>query len=186
MEDSKIIELYFKRNEAAIEESLSKYSKYCYKISYNILYNNEDAEECVNDTFTQAWSTIPPNKPKSLKSFLGRIARNLSINRYNQNNTQKRGGGEMPLLLSELEELISSKSTIDDCIDSNIISNILNGFLSQLSKTERIVFVRRYWYLCSIKDIAKQYDMSDSKVKSMLFRTRSKLREKLEEEGIFL
>lgn len=186
MEDSKIIELYFNRSETAIEESLNKYSKYCYKISYNILYNNEDAEECVNDTFTQAWGTIPPNKPKSLKSFLGRIARNLSINRYNQNNTQKRGGGEMLLALSELEECISDKSMIDDCIDGNAVTNILNEFLSQIPKTERIVFVKRYWYLYSIKDIAKQYGMSESKVKSMLFRTRSKLKEKLEKEGIFL
>lgn len=186
MDDSEIIELYWERSENAIAETSKKYSRYCLYISYNILHNNEDVEECVNDTYLRTWNTIPPRRPNCLATFLGKITRNLSLNRYKQYTAKKRGLGHTALVLSELEGCIPATSDAEQTTDEMVLAEALNTFLATLPKINRVVFVRRYWYLSAIKEIAKQYDMSESKVKSMLFRTRNELKKHLEKEGIAL
>lgn len=185
MNDSMIVELYWARDEGAIEKTAEKYGGYCSAISINILGNNEDANECVNDTYLRAWNSMPEQRPDNLRTFLGKITRNLSFNRYRDRNAQKRGG-ETALALSELEECIPGGSSIEKDMDSLIITSALNRFLDGLSDEHRRVFVHRYWHLSPIREIAKRFNMSESKVKSMLMRLRERLRNDLEKEGIFL
>ena len=182
MTDNQIIELFFRRSEAAISETDSKYGAYCRKISMNILKNKEDSDEAVNDTWLKAWNAIPPSRPNPLKIYLGRLTRNISLNRYEYYRAQKRNS-EFDLLLSEAEQMIPSQRAQEAFENGEIVSAI-NGFLAGLKKESRIYFVRRYWYADSIADIAKRYGVSESKVKSSLFRTRNALREHLEKEGI--
>lgn len=186
MEDSQIVALYFDRDQRAIEETAAKYGSYCYSIVYNILQNKEDAEEAVSDTYLGAWATIPPHKPVILSTFLGKIARRAALKRWERSRTQKRGGGELALALEELSEYLSDGSTPETAIENVELTRILNEFLRTLPKQERQVFVCRYWYVDSIADIAKRFGYSQSKVKSMLARTRKKLHTKLEKEGINL
>jgi len=186
MEDSKIIDLYWKRSETAITESSNKYGKYCKSISYNILHNLEDALECVNDTWLAAWNNMPPQKPNILSAFLGKITRNLSINRYKAYTTQKRGGNQMDLALSELEECISGSDPIAEAIDQMTLTTAIDSFLHNQTQERRMIFVRRYWYLSTIEEIARDYGMSLSKTTSLLFRMRKELKEYLEKEGIHL
>ncbi len=186
MDDSKIVQLYWERSENAIAETSKKYSKYCHYISYNILNNNEDAKECVNDTYMSAWNTIPPKRPECLSTFLGKITRNLSLNRYKQYAAKKRGSGQTALVLSELEDCIPGSSGVEQIVDEMVLKETLNNFLKALPKTNRIVFVQRYWFLSTIKEISKQFDMSESKVTSMLFRIRNELKKYLEKEGVVL
>ena len=184
MEDEKIIELYFARSEAAITETSAKYGAFFRGISRNILRSEQDAEECVNDTYLRAWNSIPPKRPEKLPAYLGRIVRNLSLNRWNKLNAAKRGAGEVPLALEELEECIPAADTIQRECDRAELSNALNRFLRGLTEEKRTVFLRRYWYLVPVKDIAEQLGMTESKVKSMLLRTRGQLRQFLEKEDI--
>lgn len=187
MNDCEIIESFWQRNEAAISMAAAKYSKYCHSISYNILHNNEDAEECVNDTYLRAWDAIPPTRPNKLSVFLGTITRRLSLSRYTKSRAEKRGFGQVAVVLDELEEVVQdSASSIDARIDSEIIVVTLNSFLSDLPEKQRNVFVRRYWHLCSVDDIASDYGLSSQNVKQILFRLRNKLKTKLEKEGILL
>lgn len=184
MNDQQIIELYMERSEKAVSETYDKYSAYCNSISFSILQNSEDAEECVNDTFQKAWESIPPSRPNNLKSFLGKITRNISLNRLKYNNTQKRGSGNIDVLLSELEECVSDKFNVESEIYAKEFSQIINGFLSDLPIEKRKIFVRRYWYMDSIKEISEQYDIGEEKVKSILFRLRKQLKKQLEKEGM--
>ena len=186
MEDQKIIELYWARSEAAISETSRKYSGYCYRISFNILSDNEDAEECTNDTYLRAWEAMPPKRPECLPAFLGRITRNLSLNKFRQRSAQKRGGGQLELALSELEECIPSADSKMDKEDREVLIQTLNSFLSGLPETNRVIFVKRYWYLYSIREISKEFSISESKAKSLMFRMRKQLRACLEKEGIAL
>ena len=186
MEDSQIIALYFQRDECAIDETARKYGKYCFSIAHNILGNREDAEEAVSDTYLGAWATIPPHKPVVLSTFLGKIARRTALKRWEKNRTRKRGGGELPLALEELSEFLSDGNTLETAIETAELTQLLNEFLRRLLKTERTVFVCRYWYLDPIADIAKRFGFSQSKVKSMLARTRKKLATSLQREGITL
>lgn len=184
MNDKQIIELYYGRLENAVTETTIKYGSYCKKISMNILQNEPDAEEALNDTWLKAWNTIPPQKPDPLKTYLGMIVRTVSINRYKYYTAQKRNG-IFDMLLSEVEEMIPSSQTDMD-FEKGEIAKSINKFLetSDKDKESRIYFVRRYWYSDSISEIAKMYGVSEGKVKSSLFRTRTKLREHLEKEGI--
>lgn len=182
MEDSDIIKMYEARDERAISETADKYASYCYSISYNILRSKEDAEECVNDTFVKAWSIIPPKKPNCMKAFLGRITRNISLNVLEKSSAQKRGAGEYELALSELDNILCESSNVEDEIIKKEIISAVNHFLGTISKEKRIIFVRRYWYLDSVADISKKCGISESKVKSVLFRTRRSLREYLKKE----
>lgn len=183
MEDQKIVELFFSRSERAISETDSKYGHYCKYISQNILCNREDAEKCVNDAYLDAWRAIPPHAPQNLKTFLGKLTRNLAIKALEKKQAEKRGGGQVEFALHELAECISSNSSVEDILDEALLTDAINAFLATLSAVNRQIFVRRYWYVSSISDIAEQYDMSESKVKSILFRLRKQLKVHLEKEG---
>ncbi len=183
MEDSAIIDLYFERSQQAIAETSAKYGPYCFKIAYNILTNREDSEESVNDTYLAAWNNIPPRCPSVLATFLGKITRHISLDRWKARTAQKRGGGEVPLALEELEECISSTESTEDAYARKELLRSINRFLGSLSETERKVFVCRYWYLDNSQEIAEQFGFSQSKVVSMLHRTRGKLNKYLQKEG---
>ena len=184
MEDNIIINLYWERSESAINETAQKYGGYCTKIAMNILHNQEDAEECVNDTYLKTWNSIPIQRPAILISFLGRITRNLSLDKYKKCHTKKRGGYEIEILLSELEDCVSSGSNVETEYEAGSIAQVINNFLYSIEYENRIVFVRRYWYADSIEAIASRLGVSESKIKSMLFRTRKKLKNYLEKEDI--
>lgn len=182
MEDQKILDLYFQRSEQAIVETDAKYGGYCYSIAYNILANKEDSEESVSDTYMAAWNTIPPRRPNFLNAFLAKITRHLSIDRWRKRSARKRGGGEMILALEELENCVDVHNTETD-FEQAELTRVLNEFLSSLPETERNVFLCRYWYLDSIQTISACTGFTHSKVTSMLYRTRNKLRKLLSEEG---
>ncbi len=186
MDDRRIVELYWERNERAIEETKSKYGRYCYAIAYNILNCREDAEECENDTYLDAWERIPPERPAPLSGFLGMLTRRISLDRWRKQHAQKRGGGEVALSFDELEECVPSGKSIDEELEAERLAGLLNAFLESLPELEGDVFLRRYWYFDPIKVIAKRYGMGQSRVKMMLKRTRDRLKETLEKEGIFL
>lgn len=186
MNDSQIVALFFDRDQRAIEETAAKYGNYCYSIVRNILNNREDAEEAVSDTYLALWASIPPHKPTVLRTFLGKIARRTALKQWEKMRTQKRGSGEVALALEELSEYLSDGTTPETAIQAAELTQILNAFLRNLPKEERQVFVCRYWYLDSIADIAARFGFSQSKIKSMLARTRIKLRAALTKEGIAL
>lgn len=184
MEDAQIVELYWQREEQAIRATDQKYGTYCHTIAYNILYNREDAQECVSDTYLAAWKNMPPHRPKILSTFLGKITRRISLTRWIRANRQKRGGGEVPLALEELSGCISAGETVESTLERKELAQFLNRFLSELPETERDVFVSRYWFLAPVKQIGDKFGFTESKVKSMLFRTREKLRRQLTQEGL--
>lgn len=186
MEDNQIIQLYFDRSEEAITQTAQKYGKYCHTIAYNILHNMEDSEECVNDTYWKAWSAIPPSKPKRLAAFLGKITRNRSLDKFRRYKADKRGGGEMALALEELGDCVSSSEKTEEYVDEMFLVETLNQFLASLSTEQRKIFMRRYWYVSSVEEIANEYGISQSKVKMSLLRSRNRLKQVLEEEGIAL
>jgi len=183
MEDSQIIDLYWQRSERAILETEQKYGKYCNSISYRILKNREDAKECVNDTWLCAWKHMPPQRPALFSAFLAKITRNLSLNRYEKENAVKRGGGEVALVLDELEECVPAYGGVEQSVDLKELTSLLNCFLEKLEEENRRLFVLRYWYLYSIKELAARSGMGQSKVKMRLMRMRDELKEILEQEG---
>ena len=178
MNDQQIIDLYFSRSEQALTETEAKYGRYCYRIAYNILFSPEDAEECVNDTYLSAWNQIPPTRPNYFSVYLGRITRSLSIDRWRRDHSKKRGNGQLSLAIHELDHCLSTGESIED---RYISVQMINTFLRSLPLTERDVFICRYWYLDSIKEIAADFGFTESKVKTMLMRTRNKLKQYLEE-----
>lgn len=181
MEDVEILDLFFDRNEQAIAETKVKYGKLIYSISYRILNNREDAEECENDTYLGAWNAIPPERPKRFSAYLSKLVRNISISRHRINHAEKRGGSQVALSLQELDECLPAPLETH----TEHLASALNSFLDTLSKQERMVFVCRYWRCDAVGDIAKQFGFGESKVKMMLLRTREKLRKFLEKEGYF-
>ena len=185
MEDDKIVALYFVRSERAIEETGLKYGKSLLSLAKNIVLNHESAEECVNDTYLKAWSIIPPQKPVYLFAFLAKIIRYLAFGRLDYANAEKRKAIIVDLG-EELEECIAAPSDTESQYESNYIAETISTFLKNLPPEKRNVFVRRYWFADSIFDLANQFSISESKVKSMLFRTRKELREYLQREGIQL
>ncbi len=185
MEDEKIIELYWKRDEEALKQTNLKYGPFCYYIANNILKNEEDSKECVNDTWFKAWLAMPPKRPEFLQAFLGKITRNLSLDRYRKSHARKRGGNEMEAVYEELEECIAGQGE-DTQTDAIVISDAVSVFLKGIPHDARIIFVRRYWFADSISQIAQRYGMSESKIKSTLMRSRNKLKAYLEKEGIFV
>ena len=174
MQDSAIIELYFARDQEAIVATSEKYNAYCMRISMNILQNPGDSEECVNDTYLAAWNSIPPNRPEKLSSYLAKLTRNLSINRYKARMAERRGGGEFAVSLDELDDCIADEST---GLGEEELGALISEFLYTVSKEMRQVFVRRYFYSDSVSAIAKRFKMTESKVKSMLHRTRLSLKD---------
>lgn len=184
MEDIQIIELYWSRMETAISFTAEKYSNYCRSISMNILNNQGDADECVNDTYLHAWNAIPPNRPSVLRTWLGKITRNLSLDRYRKLKTQKRGGDNVELLFSELESCIPDANSIQSKLEDLETAQLISIFLRNSKKEDRLVFLRRYFYGDSIHQITERFDMSGGRVKSSLFRTRKALKKYLEKEGV--
>ncbi len=183
MDDRQIVDLYWQRSEEAISETARKYGTYCYSIARSILSNHEDAEECVNDTYNEAWHSIPPHRPSVLSTFLGKLTRRLSIDRLRYCTAEKRGGGEAPLVLDELEDCISGEGDPVKELEKQRLSETLQAFIRALPEKERQVFLCRYWYMEPLAAIAARYGYSESKVKSMLYRTREKLKRWLEKEG---
>lgn len=186
MDDQQIVDLYWNRSENAISETSKKYGNYCHYIAYHILHSREDSEECVNDTYLKAWNSMPPKRPEKLSAFLGKITRNLSLHRYEQYNALKRGAGQVPLALEELNDCIPSQNNVEPVVDDIVLTEILNRFLGSLPPETRKFFVQRYWYLMSIKEIASDCQVTESKVKVTLFRTRNELKEVLAKGGIVL
>lgn len=186
MDDQQILKLYNERSEAAISETAAKYGRYCHTIAYNILCNEEDTEECVNDTYLKAWKSIPPQVPNKLSAFLGKITRNLALDKYRFYNSAKRGGGQTALALEELLECVPAVDSTEHAVSDKLLVEVLNRFLEELPLEKRRIFMKRYWYLQSIQKIAGELAISESKVKMTLLRTRSKLKQTLEKEGIYL
>lgn len=182
MQDCEIVDLYWARSENAISETDGKYGRYCRKIAMNIVANNEDCEECVNDTYLSAWDSMPEERPNLLAPFLAAIVRNHSLDLYRKNHSLKRGAGQTALALDELIEVAGGADT-EDAVDEILLARHINTFLDRLDKQSRQIFVRRYFYIDSLSDIADAHSMSESAVKSQLFRLRQKLKEFLEKEG---
>ncbi|MCI9455489.1 MAG: sigma-70 family RNA polymerase sigma factor [Oscillospiraceae bacterium] len=186
MEDAAIIALYWSRSESAIEKTDEKYGGYCRTIAYNILENHEDTEECTNDTYFKVWNAIPPQRPSLFRAFLGKIARNTALKRYDSSHADKRGGGETAILLSELEECVPAPNNAETECESAELSRAVSDFLYQLDELSRNLFVRRYWYAEKLTNLCEAYGISASQGKSTLYRVRGKLKEYLEKEGFLL
>lgn len=186
MDDNQIVELYWQRDETAIEETAQKFGSYCHSIAYNILGNHEDAEECTNNTYLNAWNAIPPTRPGRLSTFLGKITRNLSFDVFKQYHAKKRGGGQVELALNELEECIPSPDPTTQAIDELELTESLNRFLRGLPASKRKIFLLRYWYVLPVREIALQCGSSESNISSTLFRVRKELKLHLEKEEILL
>ena len=184
MDDTQIVELYWARKESAIEETETKYGPYCYSIAQNILQNPDDAKESVNDTWLDAWNSMPPHRPSVLSTFLGKLTRRISIDKWRRTTAKKRGDGEFPLVLAELEDCISDGKSIEEETERKLLADVIAAFVKDLPETEQKVFLCRYWYMDSVGSIASRFRFSESKVKSMLYRTREKLRVRLEKEGL--
>ena len=184
MEDTAIVDLYWQRSDQAISETDHKYGRYCRAIAYNFVKNNEDAEECVNDTWFRAWNLMPDKRPSVLSTFLGAITRNLAISMYRGKTNQKHGRGEMPLALDELSECIPSGTNPEQEYEIKEFEKAIGLFVDCLPEAEQKVFVARYWYLAPISEIADRMHFTQGKTKSMLFRIRNKLRTYLREEGL--
>lgn len=186
MEDKKIVDLYWARSEIAISETANKYGRYCYFIAHNILCNKEDSEECVNDTYMRAWNSMPQHRPSVLKTFLGKITRNLALNRYKSLTAEKRNLGQVPVVLEELHDCIPGIDNTAHIADDLALVEILNRFLGSMLPEQRKIFMRRYWYLCPVKEIAAGLGVSESKVKMSMLRSRNELKNLLEKEGASL
>ena len=184
MDDTQIVELYWARKESAIEETEAKYGSYCRSIAGNILNNQDDAEECVNDTWLGAWNSMPPHRPSVLSTFLGKLTRRISIDKWRRTTAKKRGDGQLPLVLAELEDCVSDGKSIEEETERKLLAEIIATFVKSLPETEQKIFLCRYWYMDSVSAIATRFRFSESKVKSMLYRTREKLRTCLEKEGL--
>ncbi len=184
MNDSQIVDLYWKRDERAIAETADKYGNYCYKIAYNILADSEDSEECVNDTWHGAWNSMPKNRPSRLAPYLAKLTRWLSLKRLRERNAMKRSGNETSAALEELSESLDSGDNIQEQIELNELRDAIDSFLDSMDAQMRNVFIARYWFMLPITQIAERFNFSESKVKTMLMRTRIRLKTYLEEEGL--
>lgn len=183
MEDSKMVELFWNRDPSAIEKADQKYGKYCYAIAYRILCSHEDSEECVNDTWHNAWRAIPPERPACLRSFFGRITRNLALDRYNYYTAQKRNAHLETAMDEYWQCLPNGEMPTEDAV---ALKALINGFLGSLDKKSRVIFLRRYFYVCSVKEIADSMGLTESYVSVSLHRTRNKFKAYLQKEGIFV
>ena len=184
MDDTKIVDLYWARSEDAISETAAKYGGYCRTIALHILADAGEAEECVNDTYMNAWNSMPEHRPSRLAPYLGKLTRWLSLNRLREKNSLKRGGGELPAVLDELAETLDSGLDTHRELYIKELKLAVRRLLDKLDKTERDVFLARYWYAASLSEIAEKSGSTESKVKSMLHRTRKKLLQELKEEGL--
>lgn len=185
MTDQTILDLFWQRSEDAIRNTAQKYGIYLTKIAMNILHSYEESEECVNDTYLSAWKQIPPDRPQKFLPYLGRSTRCLALNRYDYLTAQKRNA-EFTLLLTELEECLSRPDTVESQYENGELSTAISAFLRSLDSEKRNLFIRRYWFSDSITEIAGRFEISESKVKSTLFRVRKQLKKYLESEGYWI
>ncbi len=183
MEDKGIVELYWKREEKAICETEKKYGRYLLKIAYHVLADAEDSKESVNDTYLKAWNSMPPHKPSALSTYLGKIIRQVSIDVYRKRNSMKRRISQYAISLSELEECVTDGNTPWQTVELQALADVISAYLRLSSAEMRNVFLCRYFFMDSIKEIAAYYGVSESKIKSMLYRMRRGLKEHLEKEG---
>lgn len=183
MEDEKIVALYWARDDRAIDESRQKYEPYCLSIARRILRVEQDAEESVNDTWLGAWNAMPPHRPAVLATFLGKLTRRIALKRWEAARAQKRGGDTVALALEELGECVDGSGDVQQVVEATALAECISRFVMALPELERRVFLCRYWYLESVAEIAIRFGWSAGRVKSMLHRTRKRLRETLEQEG---
>ena len=183
MEDEKIVDLYWQRSESAIRETEIKYDRYLTKIAYNILADTEDSRESVNDTYLAAWNSMPPHRPGVLSTYLGKLTRRISIDCFRRRTRQKRGGSEYEVSLSELGDCVSGGNTTEEIVNVRLLADTIGIFLRLQSVEARNAFIGRYYYLDSLKEVAAYCGMTESKCKTLLFRTRVALKEYLREEG---
>ncbi|MGN1048783.1 MAG: RNA polymerase sigma factor [Eubacteriales bacterium] len=186
MEDLSIVELYWKRDETAISETERKYGKYLSKIAYNILADPEDSRECVSDTYLKAWNTMPENRPTALSAYLGKITRQISIDAFRRKHSEKRKASEYSVSLSELEGCVSGSDSPEGEAEARLLGESISSYLRSVSDESRKIFVCRYYFADSVKDIASYFGISEAKTKNVLYRTRLGLRKHLEEEGFTL
>ena len=184
MEDAQIVELYWQRDPEAIRETDCKYGCYCRTVAWNILTDIQDVEECVNDTWMGAWNAMPVQRPVYLAAFLGRITRNLAFNRFKSSRAEKRGGGELPLALEELEGCVPTSPSAAQEVEDAELEAAVDRFLHTLSRRDCDVFLRRYYFAEPLADIARRYGLPLGTVKASLFRSREKLRKYLEKEEL--
>ena len=184
MDDNIIIDLFFERQEEAIDKTKLKFGNRLFRSAMNILHNAQDAEECVSDTLLKAWNTIPPTRPTTLGAFLAKISRNFAINKWKAKEAARRGGGETTLLLGELQDCVPASDTPEKAYEQDLVTAAINNFLNTLDQPARVAFVLRYFHGESIASICNRFNISESKAKSLLFRTRNKLKTHLEKEGI--
>ena len=183
MEDTKIIDLYFARNEQAVTETANKYGAYCFALANSILPDKLDAEEAVSDTYWKTWNAIPPHRPAVLKLFLAKITRNLGFTRWRSINAQKRGGGEIDLVLEELSECVAATGSAEEVLNGKELAKAVRAFLDTIPLREQDIFLRRYFFVEESASIAKRYGMKQATVLRTLSRTRMKLKKYLAKEG---
>ena len=183
MTDERIVQLYWDRDESAVAETQSKYGRYLTKIAYNILADMEDSLESVNDTYMHAWKAMPPHRPSVLSTFLAKITRRVAIDALRRKSRDKRIPSEYTYSLSELEECVSDQTNVELQIEAEELGKVINAYLKTISSDARRLFIGRYFYLDSLKEVAKYCGMSEAKAKSMLYRTRCGLKAYLEQEG---
>lgn len=184
LSDGEIITLFFERNEKALSAVSRKYESYCSAVVRSIIKNPQDAEECLNDAWLKAWDSIPPAKPKNLGGFLAKIAKNLSLNRYEHSHAGKRGGGEIPLVLDELSECIADKNDVEKTYEKKVLTGAVNDFLKTLPREKRDIFVLRYWYCLSVSEISNKVGLSRGSISVTLTRTRRSLAGYLKKMGL--
>jgi len=186
MDDERIVELIWERNEAGMDAAVEKYRSYCFGIALRMLGNPEDAEECVNDAFLEAWDSIPPTHPRKLSAFLAAVVQRRSIDRLRQEKALRRGGGADDLPFDELEEIISSAGDPLAEVEQKLLQEILQDFVNNLDPDRRDLFIARYWLAESIESLAQNFGWGKSRVKMTLLRLRKKLQERLKEEGLIM
>lgn len=182
MNDEMIIELFWNRSENAISETDKKYGAYCYRVSFNVLSNKEDAEECVSDTYLKTWNSIPPTRPTRLMAFLGKIARNISLNLLKMNTAKKRGGDLVKVIEEELDEC-APRNPVEEEVNRGLVLDCINSYLGRQTELKANIFVRRYWYMDTIKAISNRYKMNENTVSTILMKMRNELKENLMKEG---
>ncbi|MBQ8337916.1 MAG: sigma-70 family RNA polymerase sigma factor [Oscillospiraceae bacterium] len=186
MDDVRIVEMLWKRDDGALSALKARHERLILSVAQNLLKNREDSEECLNDTLFAAWNAIPPAKPENLGTFVCKIARNLSLKKWRERTAKKRGGGSVYLLISELDDCISDGKTVDEAIDQKALAETVDSFLRTLDADERDLFILRYFYFYSVASLAEKFGFSKSKVKTQLYRTRQKLSIRLEKEGVIV
>ena len=183
MEDERIVELFWQRDEDAVTQTERKYGAYCYAVAFNVLSVREDAEECVSDAYRRAWDSIPPERPKLLRAWLGKVTRNLALNLWNKNHTQKRYSG-FEQLFGELEDCVPASGNVERSVDSAELGRVISEWLREQSELDRVLFVRRYWQGEALNALADEWGVSQNKLAQKMLRLRRSLRSALEREGV--